>query len=70
MRNVEIKASVTNFTEFLKSAEELSDKPEVILTQIDTYFKVPNGRLKLRQIQVTRIRDLREGNFQERYLAI
>ncbi|GIY30811.1 CYTH domain-containing protein [Caerostris extrusa] len=32
-------------------ANALTDKPAVILKQVDTYFKVPNGRLKLRQIE-------------------
>ncbi|GBN46028.1 hypothetical protein AVEN_127713-1 [Araneus ventricosus] len=50
-RNVEIKAKINDLQGFLKRAASISDKPEVILQQIDTYFKVPNGRLKLRQIQ-------------------
>lgn len=52
MRNVEIKARVTNFPAFLRKASEISDKPQIVLMQTDTYFNIPNGRLKLRQIEV------------------
>lgn len=52
MRNVEIKAKVYFFQDFLSKVKEISDSPEVILKQSDTYFKVSNGRLKLRQIEV------------------
>lgn len=53
MRNVEIKAKLSNFSEFVKKASEISDCPETVLIQIDTYFKAFNGRLKLRQIEVS-----------------
>jgi len=51
MRNVEIKAVVKHFDTFLRKASEISDAPGIMLKQVDTYFKVPNGRLKLRQIE-------------------
>ncbi|XP_055950526.1 uncharacterized protein LOC129984628 [Argiope bruennichi] len=50
-RNVEIKAKIDDLKGFLKRAALTSGKLEAILHQVDTYFKVPNGRLKLRQIQ-------------------
>ena len=53
MRNIEIKARISNFSNFLKIASEISDCPEKVLIQTDTYFKTFNGRLKLRQIEVT-----------------
>lgn len=53
MRNIEIKARISDFSDFLKKASEISDSPEAVLIQTDTYFKSVNGRLKLRQIEVT-----------------
>ncbi|XP_054715872.1 uncharacterized protein LOC129225306 [Uloborus diversus] len=50
-RNVEIKAKIKDFRSFLLRASEISDKPAFIMKQTDTYFKVLEGRLKLRQIQ-------------------
>ncbi|KFM60157.1 hypothetical protein X975_02024, partial [Stegodyphus mimosarum] len=49
--NVEIKAKISNFSSFLQKAICISDKPEVVMRQVDTYFKIPAGRLKLRRIQ-------------------
>lgn len=53
-RNVEIKAKLTQkeFEEKMEIAKELTgitgkSQPE-ILNQHDVFFKVPNGRLKLR----------------------
>lgn len=51
MRNVEIKARIAHFPNFLKKASEISDKSEVVLDQTDTYFNICKGRLKLRQIK-------------------
>jgi len=47
--NVEIKARITdwNSTRSLASAIADDPKPEVF-SQVDTFFKAPNGRLKLR----------------------
>ncbi|XP_074660639.1 uncharacterized protein LOC141913089 isoform X2 [Tubulanus polymorphus] len=49
--NVEIKAKVTYFETLKKVASELSNLPEEILEQEDTFFHVPNGRLKLREFK-------------------
>lgn len=46
--NVEIKAQVRDFDELRREAQRISDTPEQVLTQEDTFFDVPFGRLKLR----------------------
>lgn len=46
--NIEIKARVRNFDELKKRAASLSDSPVEIISQEDTFFNVPHGRLKLR----------------------
>ncbi|GFU78452.1 CYTH domain-containing protein [Trichonephila clavipes] len=50
-RNIEIKAKIQDLQAFLENASSISDKPEIVMHQIDTYFKIPSGRLKLRQIE-------------------
>lgn len=47
-RNVEIKAWVRNAEALRKRVEELSDTDVEVLRQTDTFYRVPNGRLKLR----------------------
>lgn len=46
--NIEIKARVTDFAGLKSRAEGLSDTPVEIIPQEDTFFNVPQGRLKLR----------------------
>jgi adenylate cyclase len=46
--NIEIKAHARNFDEIRRRAEALSDQPVDILSQEDTFFNTPQGRLKLR----------------------
>jgi predicted adenylyl cyclase CyaB len=46
--NIEIKARVRNFPEFLQRVEALSDSPLEVIPQEDTFFVTPKGRLKLR----------------------
>ena len=46
--NIEIKAYARKFDEIRRRAEVLSDKPVEVLPQEDTFFNVPQGRLKLR----------------------
>jgi len=48
-QNIEIKARATDFASQLKLAGQISDKALVTLVQIDTFFKVADGRLKLRE---------------------
>ena len=47
--NIEIKARTTNVAAIKKILEQEKARFVGIDHQIDTYFKVPNGRLKLRQ---------------------
>lgn len=49
MRNIEIKARATNFRHQTMLAEQLGDSDCQRLTQEDTFFQVPAGRLKLRE---------------------
>lgn len=47
--NIEIKARSTDFQAQATVAAELADGPVVELDQVDTFFHVPQGRLKLRE---------------------
>lgn len=47
--NIEIKAHVRDPERLRELAERLSDTPPEIIEQHDTFFRRPNGRLKLRQ---------------------
>ena len=53
-KNVEIKANVKDVKKLKVLAEELSLTEGKLIVQEDTFFLVPNGRLKLREIQVPR----------------
>lgn len=46
--NIEIKARASDFIHQKELAKALSDLPEELLVQEDTFFNVPRGRLKLR----------------------
>jgi predicted adenylyl cyclase CyaB len=46
--NIEIKARVKNISEFKSRAQALSNTPVEVIPQEDTFFNVPQGRLKLR----------------------
>jgi len=48
--NIEIKARLRNFADLRRRAEALSDTPVQVIPQEDTFFHVPKGRLKLRQL--------------------
>jgi predicted adenylyl cyclase CyaB len=48
--NIEIKARSRNFADLRRRAEALSDTPGQVIPQEDTFFHVPKGRLKLRQL--------------------
>ena len=48
-RNVEIKARIDSVDALLPRARALADGDPQTLLQDDTFFRVPNGRLKLRQ---------------------
>jgi predicted adenylyl cyclase CyaB len=46
--NIEIKARARNFAELKGRAAALSDVPVEVISQEDTFFNTPQGRLKLR----------------------
>ncbi len=46
--NIEIKARARDFNEVKSRAENLSNTSGEIILQVDTFFNVENGRLKLR----------------------
>lgn len=48
--NIEIKARVHDFPALQARAVALSDTPEQVIPQEDTFFNIPTGRLKLRQL--------------------
>lgn len=47
--NVEIKARVADLAALRARAERLANRRLGVDRQVDTYFRVPNGRLKLRE---------------------
>ncbi len=48
MINIEIKAKAGNFARVIQLAEQISDTEVELLSQEDTFFNTPAGRLKLR----------------------
>ena len=48
-RNIEIKARITSVESLLSQARALADGEPVTIDQDDSFFNVPQGRLKLRQ---------------------
>ncbi len=48
--NIEIKARARNFTAVRSRAKALSDLPEQVIPQVDTFFYTGKGRLKLREL--------------------
>jgi predicted adenylyl cyclase CyaB len=49
-RNLELKARAQDFSYQRKLAEELACEKPKLLRQIDVFFNVPEGRLKLREL--------------------
>ena len=49
LRNVEIKARVSDFVESGRTASEIAGGAPQVLNQVDTYFNVSRGRLKIRE---------------------
>jgi predicted adenylyl cyclase CyaB len=52
--NIEIKARVADFESLQKAADQLSDSGCQIISQEDTFFNCPGGRLKLRELNPQR----------------
>jgi predicted adenylyl cyclase CyaB len=50
--NIEIKARVSDPVRLQARAAALSDVPLQVIPQEDTFFNVPRGRLKLRQVSL------------------
>lgn len=50
MRNIEIKVAVPSHERLQKLVRQAGARPAGKYAQIDTYFKAPHGRLKLREI--------------------
>jgi adenylate cyclase len=48
--NIEIKARLRDLETVRARAESLSDTPVQVIPQEDTFFNVPRGRLKLREL--------------------
>ncbi len=48
--NIEIKARVLDPIVLRQRAEQLSDSPVEVMTQVDTFFYTQRGRLKLREL--------------------
>ena len=49
-RNVEVKARVSDLAIVEARARSIADRGPVDLTQDDTFFACPRGRLKLREL--------------------
>jgi predicted adenylyl cyclase CyaB len=52
--NIEIKARVADFESLRKAAVQLSDSGCQVISQEDTFFNCPGGRLKLRELNPQR----------------
>jgi len=52
-RNIEIKARIASVEALAHKAAALADEGPIELTQDDTFFTCPNGRLKLRALSST-----------------
>ena len=50
--NIEIKAKVNNLEKIKKSVKQISQPDPQIFDQRDIFYKVQNGRLKLRTFSV------------------
>jgi predicted adenylyl cyclase CyaB len=52
-RNVEIKAKIEDITTLTGKVAEMADKGPIEISQDDTFFACPNGRMKLRTFSET-----------------
>jgi len=50
-QNVEVKARVRDFAALRRLVESMSETPAEAIDQVDTFFVVPRGRLKLRVLR-------------------
>ena len=49
-QNLELKARIDSLSEARRTALSLGARPQPALDQTDTYFAIPEGRLKLREV--------------------
>lgn len=47
-RNIELKARIGDIDAAMRTARELATEDRGMIRHVDTYFKIPKGRLKLR----------------------
>lgn len=50
MKNIELKVKITAFPIVVKALQMLGAKKIKVMKQIDTYYKINNGRLKFREV--------------------
>lgn len=65
-RNIEIKARIHSEAEFVRRqeiAKKLTNTDGEIIPQRDIFYKVPNGRLKMRFLQVKFIKWMQDTIF-------
>jgi len=53
-RNIELKARDRDRMRSLAICDDIGAEPQGVLSQLDTYFEVPHGRLKLREEEGSR----------------
>lgn len=63
LRNVEIKAKVRNLDDIVSKAKKLSNSEGTWIKQDDVFFRVPQGRLKLRTFEVSCSNTIQVCNF-------
>ncbi len=51
LRNVELKVQLDDGDAAARTARRLSGAAPLVVTQTDTYFQAPSGRLKLREVE-------------------
>jgi predicted adenylyl cyclase CyaB len=62
MKNIEVKARCPDLARVREAARALGAVPRGVLHQIDTYFRVPAGRLKLREMETAELIFYRRSN--------
>jgi adenylate cyclase class IV len=63
LRNIEIKAKVRNLDDIVSKAEKLTNSEGTWIKQDDVFFRVPQGRLKLRTFEVSCRNTIQVCNF-------
>ncbi len=50
MKNIELKVQVKNFSDIVPILKRIAARPAGLISQKDTYFNCPGGRMKIREI--------------------